>query len=442
MSDQLISADIFRMVHRTIQDITVGDAVILAYEEEYNYLNSYWIGLGPVNLYIINEQLGKYLQFTNIKRELDQNGQIIYNRIWCRNTENLAFIYTEEGTLHIIDLKTIEEIRSYTDVENCYSVNNEAILGIQFKHNIILYSVINNEEIDTVTSYILGNHQVCSMYNLSNDLIVMSNGIDTNIYSLKRHKMIYEDKNLIAIEEINNSKDVIFYALDNNRGEQWVIIFNTIKHKEIYNTNCNADYRILNEESILLKLPDKILLYSTIKRKIEQEIEVSETRCWGDDAYGKVLSTISYGKVWMTINRDINEIKIFNNDTDMLVVENENSYFDLIAIDIKTKDDDSFGSFNLDFGSDIRLEYLYKNNYYIHNDKIFTLEEFLEHLTIKEITPKYNKNGTVGYYNVVNSKGLIGKLSSEFDKLRFKDVLHNKNILTDRFEYIKKKYLV
>lgn len=51
-------------------------------------------------------------------------------------------------------------------------------------------------------------------------------------------------------------------------------------------------------------------------------------------------------------------------------------------------------------------------------------------------------NKQVNYYNVVNSKGLTGKLSSDFNKLRFKDVLHNKNILTDRFEYIKKKYLV
>lgn len=272
----------------------------------------------------------------------------------------------------------------------------------------------------------------------------MSNGIDGNIYLLKKHKILYEDKHLVCIEEINNGEDVIFYALDNNIGEQRVIIFNTIKHKEIYNTNCNADYVILNKENILIKIPNKILLYSTIKRKIEQEIEISETRCWGGYAYGKVLNIISYGKTWMTFNRDTNEIKIFNNDTDMIVVENGNSYCDLIVIDIKTKDDDPFEDLSLSFGidDDARIEYLYKNNYYIHNDKVFTLEEFLEHLTIKEITPKYNKNGTVGYYNVVNSKGLTGKISSDFNKLRFKDVLRNKNILTDRFEYIKKKYLV
>lgn len=439
MSDQLISADVIRMVYKIIHDIKIGNTRMVAYRTTEDNLQNPWLGQPePIELLIVNEQTGKLLQYTDVVVKTSLMGGL--DDVWCKNYKNLLFIYCT-NEFHIVDLDRVEKIKTYSAVENCITFNNGEIVAIIFQSDIIFYSVLENKETDISKPLQIEGNTVYEDYTkiLNNNCILIDNGVDDRIYSLTEHKMLHMDKRITNTYLISND-DIIFHTLDTYGRPQGITIYNLNKFEEVYHVDCyNTCYIPLNTKSIGIQTPDKLLMYSILDRKIVKEIEISGAQQFYEE-WGRSLTFISFGKTWMLFDRNNNKIvNIFNSDTNTIAIRSIKSYCDLIVIDTKNKSN----TFDLiDYRCENVFDYSHKGNYYIHNDKVFTLDEFLEHFTIKEIIPKYNKNGTVGYYNVVNSKGLTGKLSSKFNKLRFKDVLHNKNILTDRFEYIKKKYLV
>lgn len=429
MSNQLISADVIRLLYKVVQDVKVGETLVLAYESKDSGCK------GHINLLLINENTKEYIEYTDIMYE--DSGSlyqgIFQSTLWCRKYKNLIYIYCK-NELHIVDINKTKEIKSYTNVYGCYSLNNGKIIGLRFRFKVIMYSVIENKELcNEIASEIIDRDQYCYMDELNEDYIkICDGGYGTMLFSIRENKILYKDHRITDLQMINNDRDIIFcaeyrlFTSKHIRNMQKVVIYDVINHIETYSTEYGSNYKMLSRKNIVIRVPDKILIYSVFDRKITQEIEAKGTAIFSNIVRGKSTNFICFNTCGILFDKNDNILRIFNYNNDITAVNNSRSYCDLMILNMQNN----------------KIDYLDKNNHFIHKNNIFTLEEFLEYLTIKEITPKYKGNGKVDYYAVLNNKGLTGTISPELNTLRYKGILHGENILTDRFDYFKKTYLV
>lgn len=419
--NKVISPDLVRMAYHVDKESKIGDTLIFMYTED---------GKSEKSVLIINEYTGEKLEYHNITENRAPLSNFLYHSstYGCKIYKNFCFI-TCNKEFHVIDLNNLREIQSYNNVGYCMEIDDAKYVNIVKRNEMILYSVLEQKEVANIKIDIMKNpgaelhflnKNIVSVYNM--------NTFKTHVlYSIKEHKQLYSEETIGDYDKLIKEHDIIMQIPGR------IIVYDSDECKEIYNEKA-LGYKKLDNCNILIRLKNAIKIYSVIERRIIKEIQcIGEGLSW-NKTLGNKLYFIGLGKSGIIFNDKNEIIKVLNSDYTISATSYKNCYCDITIFMNGAEDENGYFDEN---------GYLDKRNYYICGDKVFTLKEYLEYLTIKDIKPVYkNDNVSIKHYNITTNKGLKGIMSTKLRSLKINNILGNENILDKRFDFIRDKYLI
>lgn len=398
--NELVSADLIRMVYNVIQEATFGDTLMILYEDNDENTDS---------ILILNTYTGKHLEYKGLnKYEREHN---------CLKFKDNCFI-RYKSNLTIVDLKDIEEINSYENVVTCDEVNE--YMSIIKTDSIILYNTIEQKEVVNTKLSTIGHSGILTKY-INKNIIIAS---DINriylIYSIKENRILFENEVIEDYESTHNNYIIV-------QLHRRVIIYDTEKCVEVYNTKA-VGFTKIDINRILIRSKDKIVIYSLQEHKVIEELQCNGTGLSWHKVIGKRLSFLGLGESGIILNSNNEVQRVINGDKYINAVSFKRSYCDMIILMNGAVDTNG---------------YLDKSNYFICGNKIYTLEEYLNYLTIKNIEPVYEKEtNNIKHYKITTNNGFKGTMSATLRNMSIKNLFGNENILDSRFDFIREKYLI
>jgi hypothetical protein len=258
--------------------------------------------------------------------------------------------------------------------------------------------------------------------------------------------------NEIGTDKLTEYKDIKCYSTYKNIGvielnNKTVIIFDILKQQEIEIYNEVKGTRPIYDSAVLIIMDKRLIIYSLLEMKetFNQECKYRQNEHFTQRACGKEYIAYNMRKSILICTKQGEVVKFIekNDDANFSANENKHHYCDI-----------SIRNYEPDSGYCNESLRVYDGDYFIHKDKIFTLEEFLDFLTIKEIKridapeKRVKIKGIekvfqwIIHYEIVTNKGYKGTLSSNFLEMNLEGVCDNQNLLTEDFESIREQYLV
>ena len=317
------------------------------------------------------------------------------------NSDTISILYMMYNT---IDVEKMNDIEIYT----CSNKENRN------KNLVIIYKTLENtglqyddiENVSYVNDTILLNG-IKDRYNHTYKLVLVNASSCSEIAS-------YE--NTLFIEDLTDDLKFI-------HGLNKSYLYSAYKKDNIM---CAFEITRLHDDVVALGCEEQILIYSLSKQSIIDSYDCKCSRVFNANSIGNFYRFINFGNSGLLVDITTQEvIQVIKDNKYIIKSESlKSSYCDIVILTGKTN------------------EYMHKGNYFICGRKVLSTDEYLKHLTIKNITPVTKKNtGEIKHYRIETYKGLKGILSKNFRILCINNVLAGENILDSRFEFIKEKYL-
>ena len=415
MESKFISYDLIRMMYKVEKEIEYNDTSILLCSEE---------GEQGKSVLVINRDTCKYLEYHNVEFNVTNGSHfLIQDKYYGCDIYNSYLYLKTTDELAVLELNNIEEIAKYKNVSYAKVINHGKVYVLLIGTTYVLFDITKNKEMCKID---------CAEYKgrgvevkLINDNIAML--YDSNLYSTFGIYTTEDGKRLtkgkyIKILRILDDKIIYF---DSNK----IYAYNFKECKFEFSTDART-YKLIGK-NLCIGFNNKLQLINIYNYERVREVHYNMGMLADCMTKGNQYKFFGCGNVGIILDIEDDEIiKIIEGNNLLYAETMKNSYCDLIIFDNKQDDE-----------QDKKPEYMSDKNYYICNRKIFTLKEFLEHLTIKEIEPVYNKDGVIKHYSVKMKNGMKGILSYNFRKLQINGLINNENILDCRFDFIKDRYL-
>lgn len=404
--NELVSPDLIRMIYNVIQEVRFGDTLMILYEDS---------GENTDSVLILNTYTGKHLEYKGLNK---------YDRAQsCRKFKENCFI-RYKSNLTIVDLKDIEEINSYENIIECKEISDE-YLSIVESDKIILYNILEQKETTNIEIPITSNRIIVSYLN-KDTIVIVDVHLDIHrihsICHIKENRVLFENETIEDCEKLPNNEIILQLY-------KRIVIYDTDKCAEVYNKEGALGFKKIDPYKILIRLKDKIVIYSVQDHKEIEELQCNGSGLNWHKVLGNKLQFLSLGKSGIILDYN-NEIqRVVNSDKNNInAVSFKRSYCDMIILMNGTVDTNG---------------YLDKSNYFICGNKIYTLEEYLNYLTIKNIEPVYEKEtNNIKHYKITTNNGFKGTMSATLRSMSIKNLFGNENILDSRFDFIREKYLI
>jgi hypothetical protein len=258
--------------------------------------------------------------------------------------------------------------------------------------------------------------------------------------------------NTLGTDNLTEYKDVNNYTKHKNIGvielkDKTVIIYDIPKQEEIARYTDIGKVLHIEDSAILMIMKHRLILYSFLEMK-----ETFNNECVSRQniAFSHRVKGIKYDicnmRASIIITDKQGNIAKFiegTEESNFTAIRYKKQYCDLVMINYE-KDKTSI---NGEVG-------VSENSQFIHEDKIFTLEEYLRYLTITEIKrvnapdKRIEFKGVekiikiIDHYDIITDKGYKGTLTTDLLEMHLEDVCNNENLLTENFESIREQYLV